>query len=594
MSVDELLSEAIRLENAGNRTPAIELLGKVLAREPKNFDARLHLGTMFAAEGHFDHASSVLHPFVNFDYSPAAIAGDTVTRVGESMLDPRLAADAAVPYRHAIERDPERRDALRVLGFLAEAQGRLDEATQHRERHLSLDRDSAEALQNLGRVLGRRGEMLRAAELLRRGFAIEPDRSKMAYELGLVEAELGRHEEAIAAFRRALSVDPTDVRACGNLGQACMALGRWEGALDAFIRAAALTPGKAWCHWHVGAMMLNLGRPNEALPRFDEVVRIDPDDPAGHVGRGLALLQTGDLVRGWPEYEERWRLPPFNEATFDRPRWDGTSLAGRSILLTCEQGLGDVIQFIRYVPVLKAMGAAVFVCCQPGLVSLFSRSPGIDGIVVNGQPPPATDFYASMLSLPAILRTRLDGIPAQVPYVFPEESRVADWKRRLAPLRGLKVGIAWKGNPKHPLDLDRSVAPDWFAMLAALPGVHLVSLQKGEPAPPFPVTDLADQLTDFDETAAVVRNLDLVIAVDTSVVHLAGALGVPVWVALPFASDWRWLRDREDSPWYPTMWLVRQPRMRDWRTVFDRIAAALEAFASQAGSEPERTSSAFS
>ena len=218
---------------------------------------------------------------------------------------------------------------------------------------------------------------------------------------------------------------------------------------------------------------------------------------------------------------------------------------------------------------------------------LFSRSPGIDRIVENGQTPPATHVYASLLSLPAICRTGLGDIPSEVPYVFAGRVAGGSLKEReevSAAVRIEEVGIAWKGNKRHLLDLDRSLTPDWFAKLAAIPGVHLVSLQKGEPTPPFPVTELGDQLTDFAETAAVMRNLDLVIAVDTSVAHLAGALGIPVWVALPFASDWRWLRDREDSPWYPTMWLVRQPRMRDWRTVFDRIAAALEAFAGQAGS----------
>ena len=436
-------------------------------------------------------------------------------------------------------------------------------------------------------MLGRRGETARAAKHLRRGFAIEPNRPKMAYELGVAEADLGRHEDAAIAFRHATAVDPADASAFSNLGRACMRLGQWEQALDGFVRAAALQPTEVRYHRNVGAAMVNLGRRDEALARFDEILRLDPENADAHVGRAFVLLVAGDFDRGWREYEWRWQLAPFKDARFGRPRWNGSSLAGRSILVSCEQGFGDAIHFIRMIPLLKAQGAVVVVSCQPELVSLFSRSPTIDHVVDNRQPPPATHVYAPLLSLPSIFRINLDNIPADVPYLFTAGPRVVHWKQKLVSLTGLKVGIVWKGNPEHHGDLDRSIPAEWFSKLAAIPGVNLVSLQKGEPTPPFPVTDLADQLTDFAETAAIMKNLDLVIAVDTAVAHLAGALGIPVWVLVPFAPDWRWLLDREDSPWYPTMWLVRQPRLRDWQTVFERITAALEGLAHQAGSEPE-------
>jgi hypothetical protein len=409
----------------------------------------------------------------------------------------------------------------------------------------------------------------------------------LAYELGVAEAELGRHEEAAAAFRHMVAIDPADARAYSNLGRAYMRLGRWEQALDGFVRAAALQPSEVRYHRNVGAAMVNLGRRAEALARFDEIVRLDPQNADAHVGRAFVLLVAGDFERGWREYEWRWQLAPFKDARFGRPRWDGSPLAGRSILVSCEQGFGDAIQFIRMIPMLKAQGAVVVVSCQPELISLFSRSPAIDHVVDNRQPPPATHVYAPLLSLPALFRIDLGNIPADVPYLFTSGPRVVHWKQKLVALTGLKVGIVWKGNPEHHGDLDRSVPADWFANPAAIPGVNLVSLQKGEPPPPFPVTDLADQLTDFAETAAIMKNLDLVIAVDTSVAHLAGALGIPVWLLVPFAPDWRWLLDREDSPWYPTMWLVRQPRLRDWQPVFERVTAALADLAGQARSESE-------
>ena len=583
MNVSELLSEAIRLENAGARAPAVELLSQVLAREPRNFDALLHLGAILIVEGHQGHAVAILNRALEVQPSSA----DVYAKLGDAYLYSQRAEDAAAHYRRALELNPEHLDAVRGAGFVAEALGRLDEAKVHRERHLALRPDSAEAHQDLGRVLGRRGETVRAAELLRRGFALEPNRPKMAYELSVAEAELGRHEEAAAASRHAVAVDPGDARAFSNLGRACMRLGRWEESLDGFVRAAALAPTEVRYHRNVGAAMVNLGRRGEALSRFDEILRIDPENAEAHVGRALVLLVSGDFEHGWREYEWRWRLAPFKDARFGRPRWDGSNLAGRSILISVEQGFGDAIHFIRYVPMLKSLGATVIVSCQPELMSLLGRNSAIDQVVDNRQPPPATDLYAPLLSLPGIFRTDLDNMSAVIPYLFAIGPRVVLWKQKLAAIGGLKVGIAWKGNREHLGDLDRSVASEWFARLAAIPGVSLVSLQKGEPAPAFPVTDLADQLTDFDETAAIMKNLDLVIAVDTAVAHLAGALGVPVWVALPFAPDWRWLLDREDSPWYPTMWLVRQPRLRDWQPVFDRIAAALEGLARQSGSESE-------
>ena len=533
MNVDELLSEAIRFENAGARAPAVELLGQVLAREPRNFDALLHLGSILCVEGHLGHAVAVL----NRALAANPTSTDAFVKLGDSYLKSQRAEDATAYYRRALELDPEHLDALRGIGFVTEAQGRLDEAAVYRERHLAVRPDSAEALQDLGRVLGRRGETVRAAELLRRGFALEPNRPKLTYELGVAEAELGRHEEAIAAFRHAGALDPADARAFSNLGRACMRLGRWEEALDGFVRAAALAPTEVRYHRNVGAAMVNLGRRDEALARFDEIIRIDPENADAHVGRAFVLLLAGDFQRGWQEYEWRWRLAPFKDARFGRSRWNGSNLAGRSILVSCEQGLGDAIQFIRYIPMLKAQGATVVVSCPPELASLFGRSPAIDHVVDSRQPPPATHVYAPLLSLPALFRTDLENMPAAVPYLFTAGPRVVHWKQKLVSLEGLKVGIAWKGNPEHLGDLDRSIAPDWFAKLAAIPGVTLISLQKGEAAPAFPVTDLADQLTDFAETGAIMKNLDLVIAVDTAVAHLAGALGIPVWVALPFAPD---------------------------------------------------------
>ena len=292
----------------------------------------------------------------------------------------------------------------------------------------------------------------------------------------------------------------------------------------------------------------------------------------------------GRFEQGWAGYEWRWKCKEFGSLPpFQPPLWDGSFLDGRTILVHAEQGLGDTLQFIRYVPSLHQRGGRVILMCQPPLVRLLTRSPGIERLLAHGDPVPEFDVHTPLLSLPRLLGTTLESVPADVPYLEAEPQLVEAWRHRLGSYPGFKVGIVWQGNPKFRLDRLRSIPLAQFAPLARVPGVHQFSLQKGPGAEQlaavtdrFPVTDLGRRLDDFMDTAAVLKNLDLVISVDTAIAHLAGALGIPVWVALPFAPDWRWLMGREDSPWYPTMRLFRQTRPGQWEDVFHHIAEALQ------------------
>jgi hypothetical protein len=294
----------------------------------------------------------------------------------------------------------------------------------------------------------------------------------------------------------------------------------------------------------------------------------------------------GDFKRGWPEYEWRWRNQQASMPPWSQPAWDGSPLAGRTILLRAEQGLGDTLHFIRYAPLVKRREGTVLVECQESLIPLLGGCPGIDGLVSRGsKAPPAFDVQAGLLSLPGLLGTTLDTIPTNVPYLFAESGRIERWGRELHGGAGFKVGIAWKGDPRYDRrGLSRRAVPlAQFLPLGRLPGVHLYSLQKGpgveqlgQVAHLFPVTDLGSRLDEgggaFLDTAAVMKNLDLVVASDSAIGHLAGALGVPVWLALPSVAEWRWLREREDSPWYPDMRLFRQPEPGRWQGVFERMA----------------------
>jgi hypothetical protein len=336
----------------------------------------------------------------------------------------------------------------------------------------------------------------------------------------------------------------------------------------------------------MGIVLLRAGRPADALACHAEAVRLQPDFAVAHLNRGMALLALGDLAQGWAEYEWRWPALKLPRPTIPAPAWDGADPAGRRLLLWAEQGLGDTLQFIRYAGELRARGAEVLFRCPTPLVRLLARTPGISRLIPEDDPVPACDGHAPLVSLPGLLGTRTpEDIPASVPYVHPDPALVSAWAEHVRAIPGFRVGVCWQGSPTNPEDRRRSFGPAPLAPLAAVPGVTLISLQKGEGAGrrtevagQFPIRaldGLDEESGPFMDTAAVMRHLDLVVTCDSAIAHLAGALGVPVWVALPHAADWRWLTGRADSPWYPTARLFRQRVPGDWADVFGRMAEEL-------------------
>jgi hypothetical protein len=327
-------------------------------------------------------------------------------------------------------------------------------------------------------------------------------------------------------------------------------------------------------------------RAREALAAFDAAIRLKPDHPNSHFGRGLAFLVLGDLETGFPEYEWRTKCKDFVPRGMPGLVWDGSPLGQRTILLHAEQGFGDTIHFVRYASLVKKMGGTVIVECQPALTRLLARTPGIDRLIAQGAPLPFYDVQASLLSLPPILHTTSATVPADVPYVTPDERLAEQWRQELNTVPGFRIGISWQGNREHKRDSVRSIPVREFSPLAQVEGVRLFSLQKGQGSEQlrevvgrFDVIDWTDRLDEtagpFMDTAALMKSLDLIITSDTANAHLAGALGVPVWVVLPFAPDWRWQLDREDSPWYPTMRLFRPRAQTQWGEVFQRVASEL-------------------
>jgi Flp pilus assembly protein TadD len=464
------------------------------------------------------------------------------------------------------------------------ALGRFDDAATRYRAALELDPEQVVAWSNLAAIEAQQGNCSEAESSLRRAIAIRPDHAEAWSNLGNVLRLLGRMDDAVSAYREAVRLDPGHARAWYNLGTTLTDQQRHAEAIPCYEAALRLQPDYVEAHENLGISLTMLKRPREALACYEETLRLQPNRARTRWNRAMCWLGLGDYERGWPEYEWRWGRQGLPQRTLPRPEWDGAPFSGQTVLLHAEQGLGDTLQFIRYAAQVRERGGKVVVACQRPLVRILNSVAGIDEVVARDEPLPEFDLHAPLLSLPRIFGTRLDSIPSRVPYLAVESELVARWRQELEPISGLRIGVSWAGNPKQPNDGNRSVPLARLAPLAELPGVHLISLQVGpgrdqipQVANQWPLTDLGDRLDDFTTTAAVMKNLDLVIAVDSAVAHLAGALGVPVWVALSFAPDWRWFPESEESPWYPTARLFRQTSPRDWSSVFRQVADALTA-----------------
>jgi tetratricopeptide (TPR) repeat protein len=368
-----------------------------------------------------------------------------------------------------------------------------------------------------------------------------------------------------------------------NAGCIFFDLGRFAEAERLFRTALQASPHHIGALNNLGGVLFDLGRPGEAIASLRAAIRQAPNHADAHVNLASSLLLAGQFAEGWAEYEWRWQQPQNKPlmVRFRKPMWGGEDIADGVLLLHAEQGLGDTLQFCRYVPGVAAQ-RRVILEVQPLLVTLLADLPGVERIVARGDALPPFDVHCPLLSLPRLLGTDLETIPRKTPYLRADPERVASWHRRMGALEGLRVGLVWAGNQALAADRRRSIALEHFAALAGMPGISFVSLQKGpaaeqtkSPPPGLVLHDWTPELNDFAETAALIEALDLVIGVDTAVMHLAGALGRPVWLLNRFDRCWRWLLDREDSPWYPLLRQFRQAEPGDWSGVFARVQIAL-------------------
>jgi Tfp pilus assembly protein PilF len=458
--------------------------------------------------------------------------------------------------------------------------GRIPEAEAIYEDILRREPDHADAWHMLGLAAAQRGQAETALAWMARAIRLNPAPAFYHNNLGNVLHDLERFTDALLCYQEALRLDPGYAEAHHNMANTLEELDRFEEALSHHLEAIRLKPDFAQGFSSLGSTLRRQGLYSEALACFEQALALDPGLADAHAERATLWLLTGDFQRGWLEYEWRWMAKGFTGRRIQGPLWDGTSAAGQRILLHAEQGLGDTLQFIRYAPLVKGLGATVLVECQPRLAPLLRHMPDIGQVIAAGDPLPYFDAHLSLLSLPRVFQTTLESIPRVVPYLRAPEERVRLWRGRLRGDGRRRVGLVWAGNPEYKDDRRRSLNLSELAPLARVQGVRYFGLQRGgaaaEPPEGLEIEDLEKAATDILDTAAAMLNLDLVITVDTMVAHLAGALGVPVWTLLAQRADWRWLLEREDSPWYPTMRLFRQPATGGWRPVVERVAEALE------------------
>ena len=517
--------------------------------------------------------------------------GESLEQIRNLGLDAHRAGmldEAAALYESARAADPWDAETLHLSGVLDDARGHCARAAALIEAALAL-RETAAYRCNLAMVLGHLGRHEEAVAAARRALALRADYPEALNNLGVSLNALGRNGAAIAAFAAAVGKRADYREAWINLGNVQRQCERHEAAEASFRRAIAQHPGDAAAYGSLALVLDEQDRPEEAMALLDLSIALRPDDAEARHHRAMLLLRLGRFTQGWAEYD--WRFSISQAAGAFRPSaqtlWRGEPLEGRAILLTPEQGIGDTIQFCRYAPLVAALaaplGGQVRLGAPRPLVRLLRSSFPDIKVIAEGEAVPDHALHCPLLSLPHAFRTTLETVPASIPYLSPPDEALARWRARLPRMAALRCGIVWAGNPGHPNDRRRSLAFGDLAPLWALEGVRWHSLQVGSrsadlaEAPAGRITDLAPDLTDFAETAAAIMQLDVVVTPDTAVAHLAGSLGRPALVMLSFATDWRWIRGRDSSPWYPGMRLFRQTARSDWQPVIAAVAAALAA-----------------
>jgi len=584
VNVTGTMEVAVQHHKAGRLQQAEKLYNLVLQSVPDHPVVLHSLGTIAYQKGQHNIAVELISKAIASNRQvPQFYNSIGVVFVALGKLEKAVGA-----YKQAISLKPDYTEAYNNLALALSIQGRFTEAIANLKQAIQLSPESVEPYYNLANLLQQQDKYPEAIENYKQAIQLKPDFAEAYSNLGNALKDHGQCAEAVKSYRQAIRLKPDCAEIYYNMGNALKNQAQHEEAIESYNQAIRLDPEYAEAYCNLGVAQRELGQYDKAIKNYEHAIQLKPKFVEAHWNRSLILLLRGQFAEGWKEYEWRRNTDLRVTAYPNRdkiPRWDGSSFAGKRLFVHYEQGLGDNIQFLRYLPMVKSRGGSVIYEAKKPLLGLLGDFEGIDELkeaTFDGKPAVKFDYHIPLLSLPRIFGTTLKTIPADVPYLTANPAKVKHWRQRLVQT-DFKVGLVWAGKPSHGNDYNRSCALDHFAPLAGIDGVKLYGLQKGQAAEQaeklgqrIPVINFGNEFKDFTDTAGMIENLDLVISVDTSVAHLAGAMAKAVWVVLPFVPEWRWMLEREDSPWYPTMRLFRQEKPGDWDGVFQCIAKQLQ------------------
>jgi tetratricopeptide (TPR) repeat protein len=582
-------NRAIVLQTLGRVREALDGYDRALKSKPGFAQAHGNRGAVLHALGRHDEALESYERALQIDGRLVEVHNNR----GNALKDRLRLDEAQESYDRALQLDPRHVEAHSNRGIVLQSLGRLQEALESYDRALKIKPDFAEAHGNRGVVLQKLGRLDEALASFDRALQIRPGSAVVHVNRGNTLKDLMRLGEALESYDRALLIHPELAEAHSNRGNALKDLMRLDEAVKSYDRALRISPGMAEFHTNRGNALKDLGRLDEAQESYERALQINPELAEAHFNLSLCRLLSGDFVRGWKAYEWRWRTEHMQRRNFAHALWLGNEfLAGKTILLHAEQGLGDTLQFCRYATLVGELGARVILEVPKPLVPLSSSITGVAQTIAMGDALPAFDYHCPLMSLPLAFGTTVDSIPSDIPYIRADHDKVAYWRSKLGTRTRKRVGLVWSGgfrkNQPHlgHVNQRRNIPLADICSLKSAQ-VNFYSLQKGEPAetelreqqhllwPEDNLFNFASELQDFSDTAALIDNLDLIISVDTSTAHLAGAMGKPVWLLNRFDTCWRWFSDRTDSPWYPGMKVFRQPAPGDWRSVLERVREEL-------------------
>jgi tetratricopeptide (TPR) repeat protein len=574
---EALFNRGVTLQKLRHLDQALESYDRAMAVRPDFAEALCNRGVVLQELGRFADAIE--------SYDRALVARpnfvEAVSNRGNALKAVNRLEDALESYDQALVLRPDYVEVLYNRGNTLKELKRLDEAVESYDRAVSSCPHYAEAFSNRGTALEELGRLDDALKSYDCALAVRADFAEALSNRGNTLKALGRFEEALESYDRALATHPQHVEVLYNRGVTLQELQRFAEAVDSYDRALAVRPHQAEALSNRGVALQELQRFADALESYNLALAARPDYAEAQWNKALLLLLNGSFADGWSAYESRRRMASWAPRKFPGTEWSGDNLAGKRLLLYAEQGLGDTIQFARYVPLAVARGARVILEVQAPLKSLLTGLRGVEAVLARGEPLPQFDLHCPLLSLPLLFGTTRETVPAKVPYIHAAVDRCDSWRRQL-PRDTAVIGLVWSGNPKSSKDRQRSIPFEKIASWLGIPGIQFVSLQKdARPADARAlqeqqkVIDLGIDLKDFSDTAAVISQLDMVVTVDTSVAHLAGAMGKPVWILLPYVPDFRWLLDRTESPWYPSARLFRKSKGRDWDEVISQVRREL-------------------